>query len=329
MKVNPNCRSAKNFNRIILLISGLRLEGYSGISLRIKRETGCPDAEDIEPCVCTNSPFTYLECKNIRDAEDLRNVFVKSERYRYKEVHIEYSSLQYLPYNIFESVKVIELYLKNVTLTQIFDRPPEALDELRKLHIEHTKVLRGIVWELLEPLKSLRILNIYYNSVRSLGRDFSKHITKDLEQLTFYATETRTIKSGTFAEFPKLDKLAVGACNLTKLNRDIFPVPFNGGVLYFNDNQLTKIPDDLFTQMPNLQTLGIRNNRIGTIKKEALDNDGARLTYLMLDGNPLKCDCDLVWLMHSKPEVLQGSCESPKKLHGKELKDLSASDFNC
>ncbi|GFS31146.1 hypothetical protein NPIL_467431, partial [Nephila pilipes] len=45
--------------------------------------------------------------------------------------------------------------------------------------------------------------------------------------------------------------------------------------------------------------------------------------------NPLKCDCLLVWLIKSKPQVLQGKCESPKNLHGRELKDLSPSDFNC
>ncbi|GFS62702.1 uncharacterized protein NPIL_224091, partial [Nephila pilipes] len=166
----------------------------SSYTLRVKRETGCPDKDAISPCICTNSPFTYLECKNIDDAEVLTKVFENSERYRYKEVHIEFCTLQYLPHHIFETVKVIELYLKNVSLTQLFDRPPEALDELRTLHIENTRVARGIVWEILSPLKSLRILNIYFNVIRTLGTDFSQYVTKDLEQLSFYGTQTRSIK---------------------------------------------------------------------------------------------------------------------------------------
>ncbi|GBO05535.1 hypothetical protein AVEN_270662-1 [Araneus ventricosus] len=196
-------------------------------------ETGCPEPEGIRPCVCTQAPFTYLLCQKITDAEELRNVFIHSERYRYKEVHIEYSTLQYLPYDIFETVRVIELYLKNVTLTQLFDRPPQALDELRTLHIENSRVMRGIIWQILEPLKSLRILNVYYNSIKTLGSEFSNYATKDLEQLTFYGTETKTIKPGTFANFTKLDKIAVDACKLSTLTRDIFPTPFNGRVLYF------------------------------------------------------------------------------------------------
>ncbi|GBO05064.1 hypothetical protein AVEN_110987-1, partial [Araneus ventricosus] len=280
-------------------------------------------------------------------------------------VHIEYSTLQYLPYDIFETVRVIELYLKNVTLTQLFDRPPQALDELRTLHIENSRVMRGIIWQILEPLKSLRILNVYYNSIKTLGSEFSNYATKDLEQLTFYGTETKTIKPGTFANFTKLDKIAVDACKLSTLTRDIFPTPFNGRVLYFKcsknchrgryycpsfgvgqkvekpsydrfhwhsrDNKLSTIPEGLFTQMPNLQTLGLRNNRIATLPKEAFESAGSvsRITYLFLDDNPLKCDCLLVWLMDVKPEDLRGKCASPKKLQDRELKDLVRTDFNC
>ncbi|CAL1300685.1 unnamed protein product [Larinioides sclopetarius] len=294
-------------------------------------ETGCPEQENIVPCVCTQAPFTYLLCENLTDEEELRNVFIHSERYRYKEVHIEHSSLQYLPHDIFETVRVIELYLKNVTLAQLFDRPPQALDELRTLDIDNSRVMRGLIWKILEPLKSLRTLTVSFNTIKTLGRDFSTYATKDLEQLTFYKTGIKTIKPGTFANFTKLDKIEIDGCNLRTLTRDIFPTPFNGRVLYFNNNKISTIPEGLFSQMPNLQTLGLRKNLISTLPKKAFDSADSvsRIEYLFLDDNPLKCDCLLVWLMEAKPAVLQGKCASPKRLQDKELKDLDSTDFNC
>ncbi|GBO35281.1 hypothetical protein AVEN_61496-1, partial [Araneus ventricosus] len=189
----------------------------------------------------------------------------------------------------------------------------------------------GIFWQILEPLKSLRILNVYFNSIKTLGKDFTDYAPKELEQLALYGTETKSIKPGTFANFTKLDKIAVDAGKLTSLTRDIFPTPFKGRFLYFNDNKITTIPEGLFTQMPNLQTLSLRQNQIASLPEKAFDNKESvsRITYLMLTDNPLKCDCLLVWLMDHKPQVLEGKCVSPKKLEGKELKNLQRSDFNC
>ncbi|GBO35310.1 hypothetical protein AVEN_182680-1, partial [Araneus ventricosus] len=189
----------------------------------------------------------------------------------------------------------------------------------------------GIFWQILEPLKSLRILNVYFNSIKTLGKDFTDYAPKELEQLALYGTETKSIKPGTFANFTKLDKIAVDAGKLTSLTRDIFPTPFKGRFLYFNDNKITAIPEGLFTQMPNLQTLSLRQNQIASLPEKAFDNKESvsRITYLMLTDNPLKCDCLLVWLMDHKPQVLEGKCVSPKKLEGKELKNLQRSDFNC
>ncbi|GFT52984.1 hypothetical protein NPIL_616681 [Nephila pilipes] len=201
-----------------------------------------------------------------------------------KLVHIKYSVLQYLPYDIFEKVHVQALYLKNVTLVQLFDKPPTFLEALDTLHIENTKVLRGIIWKLLEPLAHLRILNIYFNNIKTIGSDFSEHATKELKQLSFYETGTKSIKPGAFKDFINLDKLSIDHCKLTTLDRDMFPVPFNARYLYFNNNQLTSIPDDLFTNMPELQTIGLRSNNIAVLPESAFFGSLSKLEYFQLDG---------------------------------------------
>lgn len=47
-------------------------------------------------------------------------------------------------------------------------------------------------------------------------------------------------------------------------------------------------------------------------------------------GNPLKCNCKMLWLSkRNTPSVFQGECYAPKVHFGKELKSLRLSDFRC
>ncbi|GIY43014.1 hypothetical protein CDAR_177851 [Caerostris darwini] len=272
-------------------------------------EKGCPDAEDIAPCVCFYNGLTFLQCQKLSDAEVLRNVFKMSERFRYNEVYIEGSTLQYLPHEMFEKAQVQGLNLKDTTITQLFDQVPEPVEYLEKLYIDKTRVLRGIIWEILKPLKNLKSLTIYYNSIKTLGSEFSQYASKNLEQLYLYDTKTQSIKPGVLANFTKLDRVFIDHGKISILTRDIFPTPWNGRYLFFNEHRISEIPKGLFSQMPNLQSLSLRRNRLSTFPENAFDGNFGRLKYLMLDDNPFKCDCSMKWLMVRKPEVLQGTCE--------------------
>ncbi|GIY03500.1 LRRCT domain-containing protein [Caerostris extrusa] len=201
----------------------------------------CPPKHIYEPCKCYDGPHPHLVCQNIDDTEVLRDIFIRSSPYWYKEVHIEYSVLQYLPHDMFQGrvFKMIEVW-----------------------HIENTEVFRGMSWEHLRDFTNLRLLTVYYNSIPSLGSEFSALVSKTLQQLTFFGTGTELVKPGVFGGYNKLDKIALDDCGITQLTRNIFPRPFNGRVLYFNYNKLSSIPDDLFADMPRLQTVGLRENQL-------------------------------------------------------------------
>ncbi|GIX92994.1 hypothetical protein CEXT_349231 [Caerostris extrusa] len=235
------------------------------------------------------------------------------------EVYIRYSTLQYLPQEVLKNVRIVALHLENTTLAQVFDESPESVEDLKQLNIVSIRALRGVIWEILEPLKNLRILNIYHNSVKTLGSDFSQYASKNLEQFNLYATETETIKPGVFADFPKLNEVAIFYGKLRTLTRDIFPTPWNGYSLFFTANQLSEIPTGLFSRMPNLQSLILSQNQLSTLPQDAFDGNFGGIRYLSLDGNPLKCDCLMKWVIIDKPEILNGKCEMPKDKQGKKF----------
>ncbi|GIX92996.1 LRRCT domain-containing protein [Caerostris extrusa] len=216
-------------------------------------------------------PHPHLVCQNIDDTEVLRDIFIRSSAYWYKE---------------------------NTTLVELFDETPESLQMIEVLHIENTEV-------------------------------FSALVSKTLQQLTFFGTGTELVKPGVFGGYNKLNKVALDDCGITQLTRKIFPRPFNGRVLYFNYNKLTSIPDDLFADMPRLQTVGLRENQLSTIPAPAFEGSTSKLEFLMLEGNPIICDCRIMWLVRSKFSGVSGVCDSPRPLEGKEIKTLTARDMMC
>ncbi|GFT80508.1 LRRCT domain-containing protein [Nephila pilipes] len=297
----------------------MKIQDVSSVEVK---EKGCPPAQLVAPCICSAGPHPHLTCENIDDVEVLRKIFEKTSKYMFKEVHIEFSVLQYLPHDMFQGVDIRELHLKNVTLVQLFDEPPQNLQTVEILHIENTNVFRGMTWELLQNFTRLRILNIYFNSIPSLGSDFSDQVSDSLEQISFYDTETELLKPGVFMGYRDLDKVAFDRCGITTLTRNIFRRPSNIRFIYFNYNKIKVIPNDMFVEMPLLETLSLRENEIVTLPAPAFDGTLSTIKYLLLEGNPLTCDCRLHWLFRNKPERLSGTCDSPSGYRGLELKDF-------
>ncbi|GIY60718.1 hypothetical protein CDAR_403331 [Caerostris darwini] len=310
---------------IVVFFSILVVVFHTAFSQTEKR---CPDSKVIAPCSCYYGKLTHLFCEHLSDAETLRTVFKNSEGFLYNEVYIQYSTLQYLPQEMFKNVQVVALYLKNTTLAQVFDESPGSVEVLKQLNIENTRALSKLmkfVVVVVGPAAS----HMQRDLVKTLGSEFSQYASKNLEHFSLYLTETETIKPGVFADFPKLNEVAIFYGKLRTLTRDIFPTPWNGNSLYFTANQLFEIPKGLFSQMPNLQYLTLSQNQLSVLPQDAFDGNFGGIKYLALENNPLKCDCLMKWLIIDKPEMLRGKCEMPKDKQGKNLKDLKPEDFHC
>ncbi|KAG8173365.1 hypothetical protein JTE90_016642 [Oedothorax gibbosus] len=92
----------------------------------VSAERGCPYPEEIEPCTCLldKTQNTTLICSKVHDTQVLLKVFENSRRYTYNWFVLMESSLQYIPHQIFDDVKVNGLSMFNVTLRNLFDEVP-------------------------------------------------------------------------------------------------------------------------------------------------------------------------------------------------------------
>ncbi|CAL1300699.1 unnamed protein product [Larinioides sclopetarius] len=116
----------------------------TAIATDLSLKEGCPKSSDVQPCKCESGQYTVLQCNHIENTDTLWNVFRKSTKYAFQEVHIQFSAFLYLPRDIFEIVPVKSLYLKNTTLSTLFDQPPQSLDALDTLHLENALFMRYI-----------------------------------------------------------------------------------------------------------------------------------------------------------------------------------------
>ncbi|XP_054724588.1 slit homolog 1 protein-like [Uloborus diversus] len=286
----------------------------------------CPPENAISPCTC-NPESRHVRCDALVSTTDLRNAFKNLAGGSYEELMIHSSTLQYIPHEI-QQVRFQRLYIRESTFVDLFDAPPTTLTSLEVIHIEKSKLLRK-KWSHFTPLTSLRELRILDTSVRVLDEDLGKSLPKSLKSLTFRGTETRTIKPGAFHGLDNIEALEVKDAELINLRRDIFPTPFNVERLSFIENKLITLPKDLFTQMPKLKVVDLRVNGLIEVPEEAFGETASQLDILLLDVNPLKCDCTLEWLVKNGPEVRSGICESPVEMKGKRLSTLTTDDFEC
>ena len=106
--------------------------------------------------------------------------------------------------------------------------------------------------------------------------------------------------------------------------------------LYLNDCSLKHISVDVLTPLNHtLKKLWLNGNEIEKIDKSFLPLCET-LNHIRLGGNPLHCNCEMVWLKgfyDRKPAIFTGapppSCYTPKAIETRYFNDLAFTDFKC
>ena len=108
--------------------------------------------------------------------------------------------------------------------------------------------------------------------------------------------------------------------NISSLNSWVGPAVYRSDVeeLSLRGNVIDKLPGNFMTAVrASLTQLDLRDNRLRTLPKQLFD-DIPHLTRLLLAGNPLHCDCRLVWLRQllSQVSIDSATCSSPSDVIG-------------
>jgi len=143
-----------------------------------------------------------------------------------------------------------------------------------------------------------------------------------LEYLNLSENEIEGVDSRAFHDLARMNNIDLSYNNLHYITPAIFSdnpvlekVSFRGNQLaYFPDSPpilashsiasldlsycaLTSINADTFSQLPNLQTLNLNNNKLREFNREIL-NTLTKLSNVVLGNNKWKCDCNIVEILN-------------------------------
>lgn len=163
-----------------------------------------------------------------------------------------------------------EIVLADNRLVELGDRIFEELPNLQAVHLQQNN-LRYISPNSFIRSPSIVYLNISSNHFRNL-----EHVgLRSVRNLEVLDLSNNGIKRITTNPLRDLDWLVE---------------------LKLDDNRICKVQGEPFSTMPRLRVLTMRNNKMSTIVEPTFRSLRGNLAVLDLDGNPLDCGCETIWL---------------------------------
>ena len=257
-----------------------------------------------------------------------------------------------------------ELWMSRNQLVYIPRGLPESLE---KLYMDNNHVVE-LEPTLFQSNANLKYLNLEANNVMKIHQDSLNDVPK-LETLNLQGNEVSLIDVGTFANLPELTELIlsnnpiqvfengafVELFNLTKLSLAHIDHVVTGSERILDENILEAMPKleqiDL-TSSPflteklveilsesndfssNLKTLILQYNELTTLP-ENIKNIFPALETLILDGNPWKCNENLLWLrdwIQSSSITFhrfeEPTCNRPRSLQGRLLSTVQDDELS-
>lgn len=188
-------------------------------------------------------------------------------------------------------------------------------------------------------LETLRSLHLDNNRLTELGQDDLRGLI-NLQHLIVNNNQLSRIHDKTFEDLaPALEDLDLSYNNLMSLPWDSVRQMINLHQLSVDHNLLDYIPDGTFKDLERLARLDLTSNRLQKLPPDpifARAQDSMMLTTpyapqlsLSLGGNPLHCNCELLWLRRLDRDDDLETCASPPSLKGRYFWNLKEEDFTC
>ncbi|XP_030072225.1 immunoglobulin superfamily member 10 [Microcaecilia unicolor] len=240
------------------------------------------------------------------------------------EVHCTFRYLKAIPGQIPSDVERINLGYNS--LVKLTESDFSGLTKLELLML-HSNEIRTIHEKSFNDLHSLQVLKMSYNKVKTLHKN-TFHGLKNLIRLHMDHNEIEFLNPDVLYGLSSLKLVHLEGNMLSQLHPDTFVTLRYMQIfkmssikhIYLSDNFLTSLPKEMFSYLPDLESV-------------------------YLHGNPWSCDCNLNWFAEwaeQMPEVIKckrdrghssiqqcPACANPRKYKGKNLSEVPSADMIC
>ncbi|XP_064091591.1 toll-like receptor 7, partial [Macrobrachium nipponense] len=153
-------------------------------------------------------------------------------------------------------------------------------------------------------LPYLATLDLSYNNLSVVFTDAFTY--KSLEYLDLSNNQITSIGKRSFAELDNLKELHLSKNQLTKLEDETFK--FNSHtqlsnllVIDVSNNAITSVAKTAFAGLFYVE-INLQNNQLRTVSEEVFNHilvDSSYYAVISLMGNPINCDCKVLWIVNS------------------------------
>ncbi|GFT88204.1 uncharacterized protein NPIL_637741 [Nephila pilipes] len=290
---------------------------------------GCPEYYLLKPCTCKYRPeFNVLLCSTVTNSTDLIRVLHSTGNWTFFTLFVHRSNINYIP-----TTSLINKRFKNILIASsyvdfLFDENLDSENDVEIIHLNDVNFIHPFKWEWFRPLKKLTYFNLQYFSVPTISTQISSNFSSGLRYFLLSNTNTSRLEDGVFVNLKNLTEVKIRYSLIEELSRMMFPVPAKLEKIDFTGNFIKSLPDDLFSEMPELKIVLFGRNRISHISRSIFDFVSYQLDIFNLMGNPLICDCNLRWLQNESRNIIHGICANPEQLIGVYLTNLTRENFD-
>uniref|UniRef100_A0A8C1GBM1 Leucine rich repeat and fibronectin type III domain containing 5a n=1 Tax=Cyprinus carpio TaxID=7962 RepID=A0A8C1GBM1_CYPCA len=209
--------------------------------------------------------------------------------------------------------KLVDLTLSRNTISYITPHAFADLENLRALHLDHNRLTR--------------IANDTFSGMSKLH-----HLILNNNQLTL-------IHMGTFNDLLALEELDLSYNNLETIPWEAIQKMTSLHTLSLDHNMIEYIPEGTFSLLQKLNRLDVTSNKLQKLPPDPLFQRAQVLATsgimnpssfaLSFGGNPLHCNCELLWLRRLNREDDLETCATPLHLSGRYFWSIPEEEFLC
>ncbi|XP_077467106.1 leucine-rich repeat and fibronectin type III domain-containing protein 1 [Stigmatopora argus] len=234
--------------------------------------------------------------------------------------------------------KTVELRLTDNFITVI--RKKDFFNMTSLVHLTLSRnTISQITPQAFFGLRSLRALHMDGNRLSAIRSDHFKGLN-NLRHLILGNNQIHQVAATSFDEFvATIEDLDLSNNNLRTLPWEAIARMTNINTLTLDHNLIDHIGAGTFTLLTKLVRLDMTSNRLQKLPPDSLfqhaqvlsDTKGSSSSTLAVSfgGNPLHCNCELLWLRRLTREDDLETCASPDHLMDKYFWSIQEEEFIC
>ncbi|XP_070685252.1 leucine-rich repeat and fibronectin type III domain-containing protein 1-like protein [Pempheris klunzingeri] len=234
--------------------------------------------------------------------------------------------------------RTVELRLQENFITAVRRKDFANMTSLLHLTLSRNTISQ-ILPSAFSDLRRLRALHLDSNRLTVIKDDHFKGLT-NLRHLILANNQLHSISPHAFDDFlSTLEDLDLSYNNLAQVPWDTIGRLTNVNTLNMDHNLIENVPQGVFTNLHKLARLDMTSNKLKKIPPDPLflripvyaKSKGSPLSSLVLSfgGNPLHCNCELLWLRRLTREDDLETCASPPDLSAKYFWTIPEEEFIC